>query len=70
MLRMMGIPISGPTYIYGENIISNPELLLKMKCNAIAYHGTCKYLATRKSSTGHIRSEDNLADLLRKDINV
>jgi len=42
-LHMMGIAISGPSYIYGDNmsVISNmqrPESTLKKKYNAICYH--------------------------------
>jgi hypothetical protein len=41
-LRMMGIPVNDPTYIYGDNmsVIYNtqrPELTLK-KSSAICYH--------------------------------
>ena len=41
-LRMMIVPIGGPTYIYGDNMsgINNtqrPELTLK-KSNSICYH--------------------------------
>ena len=40
---MMGIPISGPTYIYGDNmsVIHNTtasESTLNKKHNSIAYH--------------------------------
>jgi hypothetical protein len=36
-IRMMGIPLSGPTYVYGDNKSqvtnsSRPELTLKKKC--------------------------------------
>ena len=42
-LRMMGIPISGPTYFYGDNmsVIHNTqrqESQLRKKANAICYH--------------------------------
>jgi hypothetical protein len=42
-LRMMGIPIDGPSYVYGDNMsvlhtTSNPESTLKKKSNSIAYH--------------------------------
>jgi hypothetical protein len=42
-LRMMGIPIDGPTYFYGDNmsvlyIVQKPESTLKNKNNSIAYH--------------------------------
>ena len=70
-LRIIGITISGPTYIYGDNMsvvndTSKPESTLKKKCNAIAYHAIYKSVAMRESLTGHIRSEDNPADLLTK----
>ena len=39
-LRMMGIPISGPSYVYGDNMsvvtnASRPESTLKKKSNSI-----------------------------------
>jgi hypothetical protein len=42
-LRMMGIPISGPSYVYGDNmsVIHNtqrPEFTLKKKSNFVCYH--------------------------------
>jgi hypothetical protein len=42
-LRMVGVPISGPTYVYGDNmsVIHNtqrPESTLKKKSNSICYH--------------------------------
>ena len=63
-LRMMGIPISGPMYIYGCNMsvihnIEKTESTLKKKCNAVAYQAICKSKAMNKSFTGHIRSEYN-----------
>ncbi len=41
--RMMGIPLSGPSYVYGVNksVITNlttPESTLKIKSNSICYH--------------------------------
>jgi hypothetical protein len=42
-LRMMGIPLSGPSFIYADNKsqvtnLTMPELTLKKKCNSICYH--------------------------------
>ena len=42
-LRMMGVPLTGPMYIYGDNEsqvtnLSRPESTLKKKCNSICYH--------------------------------
>jgi hypothetical protein len=42
-LCMMGIPLTGPSFIYGDNKSqitnsSKPESTLKKKCNSICYH--------------------------------
>ena len=42
-LRMMGVKIDVPTYVYGDNMsvihnTSNPESVLKKKSNSICYH--------------------------------
>ena len=42
-LRMMGVPLTGPAYVYGDNmsVIHNtqrPESTLKKKSNSICYH--------------------------------
>ena len=70
-LRMMGIPISGATYVYQDHMlviynISKPESTLKKKCTAVAYHAIHESVAMGESMTGHMRSEDNRADLLIK----
>ena len=36
-LRMMGIPISGPLYIYGDNS-SQPGSVLRKKSKSVCYH--------------------------------
>jgi hypothetical protein len=41
-VRMMGIPLTGPSYIYGDNKSqvtnsSRPESTIKKKCNSICY---------------------------------
>ena len=70
-LRMMGIPILGASYVYGDNTpvvhnTSKQELTLKKMCNVIAYHALCKSVGMGETLKGHIRSEDNTADLLTK----
>jgi len=70
-LRMMGVPVTGPSYIYGDNmsVINNtqrPESTLKKKNNSICYHAIRESVAMGESLTGHIRTENNLADLLTK----
>eukprot|EP00957_Ditylum_brightwellii_P049087 3724612-Ditylum_brightwellii.AAC.1 len=49
-LRMMGVPISGPTFIYGDNMsvihnTSKPESQLSKKCNSICYHAVRESVA-------------------------
>jgi hypothetical protein len=70
-LRMMGIEVPLPTYIYGDNmsVIHNtqrPESTLKKKSIAICYHFMRESVAMGESLTGHVRSEDNPADICTK----
>jgi hypothetical protein len=42
-LRMMGVALSGPTFVYGDNVsvvhnTHRPESILKNKSNSICYH--------------------------------
>ena len=58
-LRMMCVPLPGPTYVYGDNmsVIHNtqrPESTLKKKSNSIAYHACRESVAKGESLTGHI----------------
>ena len=68
---MMGVPISGPTYVYGDNmsVIYNtqrPESTLKKKSNSIAYHACRESVVMGESKTGHVSSVNNPADLCTK----
>lgn len=70
-LRMMGVPISGPTFIYGDNMsvihnTSKPESQLSKKCNSICYHAVRESVAMGESLTAHIPTDKNSADLLTK----
>ena len=70
-LRMMGVPISGPSFIYGDNmsVIHNtqrPESVLKKKSNSICYHAIREAVAMGECLTGHVRSENNPADICTK----
>ena len=67
-LRMMGVPLTGPTYTYGDNmsVIHNtqrPESTLRKKSNAICYHAIRESVAMGEMLTAHIPSVDNPADL-------
>ena len=70
-LRMMGVSISGPSYIYGDNmsVIHNtqrPESTLKKKSHSLCYHAARESVAMGESLTGHIATDKNVADLLTK----
>lgn len=70
-LRMMGIPLTGPSYIYGDNKsqVTNstrPESTLKKKCNSICYHAVRESVAMGESMITHIRTENNHSDLMTK----
>ena len=70
-LRMMGIPISGPSYIYGDNMsvihnTSGPESALRKKSDSVCYHAVCESVTMGESLVGHIPSKENVADLLTK----
>ena len=70
-LRMMGIEISGPTYIYGDNIsvvhnTSKHEPVLKKKSNSICYHFVREAVSMKECLTTHVPTLKNWADLLTK----
>jgi hypothetical protein len=68
---MMGVPIWGPSLIYGDNmyVIHNtswPESTLKNKSNSIAYHAVRDLAAMGESLSGHVGTNSNVADLATK----
>jgi hypothetical protein len=70
-LRMMGVDIDGPNYIYGDNmsVIHNtqrPDSVLKKKSSSICYHTIRESVAMGESLTTHIPTLQNPADLLTK----
>jgi hypothetical protein len=70
-LCMMGIPLTGLSYIFADNKsqVTNatiPESTLKKKCNSICYHAVRESVAMGESLITHIKSEDNLSDLITK----
>jgi len=70
-LRMMGVPISGPSYIYGDNmsVIHNtqrPESTLQKKSNQICFHALRESVAMGESKTAHVPTKENPADLATK----
>ena len=72
-LRMMGIPLSGPAYVYGDNmsVIHNtttPESTLKKKHSSIAYHFVREGVARGEWRVTFIKSVNNPADILTKSL--
>ena len=72
-LRMMGIPVEGPTRIYGDNqsVLANttiPDSTLKKKSQSIAYHFVCEGVARDELRTSYVNTHDNEADLLSKQL--
>ena len=70
-LRMMGVKIDGPNYVYGDNMsviqnTSKPESVLKKKSNSICYHFVREAVALKECLTTHVPTVRNWADLLTK----
>ncbi len=70
-LRMMGVPIAGPTYVYGNNIsvihnTQRSESTLKKKNLSICYHAVCKAVVMGAILTSHMRTENNFSDFMTK----
>ena len=72
-LRMMSIPVEGPTYIYGDiqSVLANttiPDSTLKKKSQSIAYHYVREGVARDEWRTSYVNTHDNEADLLTKQL--
>ena len=70
-LRMMGIPLQGPSQILCDNrsVVLNttlPSSTLKKKHNAIAYHRVREAVAANVVKVNHIEGKENIADILTK----
>jgi hypothetical protein len=74
-LRMMGVALSGPTFVYGDNmsVVHNtqrPDSVLKKTSNSICYHALREPAAMGESIIGHVPSADNTADIFTKVVPV
>ena len=63
-LRMIGVPLTRQTYVYGDNVsviynTSQPESTLNKKRNSICYHAVRKALASDECLTTHCKTGDN-----------
>ena len=61
-LHMMGVQLTGPTYIYGDYMsviynTSQPESTLKKKINSIFYHAVRKSVASGECLTTNCKTE-------------
>ena len=70
-LRMMGILVQGPTYIYGDNksVLANTMILdstLKKKSQSNMYHFVHEGATKNKWRTMYVNMNDNESDLLTK----
>jgi len=72
-LRMMGIPVEGPTYIFGDNqsVLSNtskPHSSLKKKSSSIAFHFTREGVAKDEWRTTYLNTALNPSDMFTKSL--
>jgi hypothetical protein len=72
-LRMMGIPMQDPTYVYGDNksVLCNttlPESTLKKKSNSIAYHFVRDGTARDEWRITYVNTHSNPSDLMTKSV--
>ena len=70
---MMGVPIDGPTHMYGDNMSTihntqHPESQLMKKSNSIGYHAVRKAVPTGELLTGHVKMDESTADILTNDV--
>jgi hypothetical protein len=70
-LRMMGIPVNGPAYVFGDNqsVLYNttiPDSTLKKKSQSIVYHFVREGVARDEWRTTYVNTHDSAADLLTK----
>jgi len=70
-LRMFGVAIDGPAYVYcdNESVVNNSskvESTLNKKHNSVAYHYVRNAVAASVITVAWISSEDNLADTFTK----
>ncbi len=71
MLRMLGVPVKGPSRIFGDNksVIINstvPSSTLKKRWNALSYHRVREAVAAGIVNVVHLPGTENPADVLTK----
>jgi hypothetical protein len=71
MLQSLGIPITQPTKLFGDNLgviqsASTPEATLKKKHVALSYHCVREAIAAKITAPFKLEGKDNFADVLTK----
>ena len=74
-LRMMGIPVTNPAFIFGDNqsVLWNttvPDSTLKKKSSSVAYHFVREGVAKDEWRTAYVNTKLNPSDVLTKMITV
>ena len=72
-LRMMGIPLEHPCFVYGDNksVLCNttmPDSTLKKKHHSVAYHFVREGCARDEWRTTYMDIKDNCVDILTKNL--
>ena len=70
-LRMFGVPIHGPSWLFGDNksVVTSstiPHSSLNKRWNALSYHKVREAVASGFVTFEHISTNDNPADILTK----
>lgn len=71
MLRMLGVPMKGPSIMFGDNLAvinssAIPDDTLKKRHNALSYHRVREAIASKILKFYHISGTENPADVLTK----
>ena len=72
-LRMMGIPVENPCFVYGDNqsVLWNttmPESTLKKKTSSVAYHFVREGVSMDEWRTTYINTKENPSDIMTKNM--
>ena len=70
-LRMMGVPLAGPSFVYGDNMsvthnTQRPESALKKKSDSMCCHAAREAVAMGECLTRHVSTSKNPSDLCTK----
>lgn len=70
-LRAMGIPVTRPVYVYGDNksVLCNttaPDSQLKKKSNSVGYHHCREDVALDEWRTYYLNTNSNMSDMMTK----